>query len=190
MNCRSSMRASLCVLLCIVAAMLLAPPVAATSAIYLDNASQSSQSDAVVLATVESIRPAIHPRWKRPLVMTRIRVDEILVGEAPRHLEIEQFGGNLDGRVTYVPGDANLVPGERCALFLRHRDGRWFLTAMEQSKFILVETAGALLLERNLGVQLFRRAPDGSLEETHPPRSKWTLPEFQKSLVQKPGVKK
>ena len=79
------MRASLCVLLCIVAAMLLAPPVAATSAIYLDNASQSSQSDAVVLATVESIRPAIHPRWKRPLVMTRIRVDEILVGEAPRH---------------------------------------------------------------------------------------------------------
>lgn len=191
MNHRPSWGAALCAFLCLLLpGLLVAPPVAATSAVYLANPAQAAQSDAVVLATVESVRQAIHPRWKRPLTMTRIRVDEVLAGDAPSHLEIEQFGGEVDGRVTYVPGDANLIPGERCALFLRYRDGGWFLTAMEQSKFRLVETKQGLRLERDLGVQLFRHAEDGSLEETRAPRRSWTLAEFRKSLARKPEVTK
>ncbi len=175
---------SRCALLLLIAITLSCPDEGhATSAVHLNNATQAAQSDAVVFATVEAVRSGVHPRWGRPLRLTRIRVDEVLRGRAPQSLEIEQFGGELDGRVTHVPGDAELVPGERCALFLRHREGTWFLTAMGQSKYQLVETASGLRLERDLDMALFLRAADGSLRPAPAPQRSLNLLEFRKSLV-------
>jgi len=122
----------------------------ATTALYVDDVEQAERSTAVVVATIGEADVGIHPKWNRIMTRTEVSVDEVLLGNAPGLLEIEQMGGTLYGETLYVPGDARFRTGERCVLFLRQVDGDWFLTAMEQSKYRLVQTRHGELLERNL----------------------------------------
>lgn len=152
--------------MCAAVAVLLAASVAcATSALYVTDADQARLSTAVVVATVGAAKVAKDPQW-RIVTRTSIAVSEVLYGEAPSQVEIRQIGGSLDGVTVYVPGDARLEPGERCVLFLRKVDGRWFLTAMEQSMYLL-QHDGRLgeTMHRTLHGGLYRRGPDGRLAE-------------------------
>ncbi len=142
----------------------------ATSALYLSDVEQAAESTAVVIATVGEARQAVHSEWNRPLTMTSIEVEEVLVGAAPATLTIEQLGGVLDGKVHYIPGDAVLKRGERCVLFLRKVDGGWFLTAMKQSRYQLFEGKRGTFVKRDLSEGLFVNTPDG-LRPFAPPRN-------------------
>jgi len=122
----------------------------ATTALYVTDVEQAELSTAVVVARIGEADVGLHPKWQRIVTRTEILVDEVLAGHAPAALEIEQMGGTLLGETLYVPGDARFRVGERCVLFLRQVDGEWFLTAMEQSKYRLVQARQGELLERSL----------------------------------------
>ena len=124
-----------------------------------------------MIARVGEARQAVHPEWQRPLTHTTIEVEEVLVGKAPANLTIEQLGGVLDGQVHYVPGDAVLKAGERCLLFLRNVDGGWFLTAMQQSKYELLEGERGTFVKRAFFEGLFVNTPEG-LKPFAPPRKR------------------
>ncbi|MBJ95679.1 MAG: hypothetical protein CMP23_14550 [Rickettsiales bacterium] len=144
------------------ALLILTPPSAeATSALYLSDVEQARESTAVVVARVTAVRHSVHPKWNRPLKHSRIEIEEVIVGSAPKVLSIEQFGGVLDGQVHYIPGDAHLLPGERCVLFLREVDGGWFLTAMKQSRYELIDGARATFVKRDLSEGLFVHTKEG-----------------------------
>ncbi len=149
---------------------LIARPASATSALYLSDVEQAAESTAVVIAMVGEVRQAVHPEWNRPLTLTSVEVEEVLVGAAPARLAIEQLGGVLDGKVHYIPGDAVLKRGERCVLFLRNVDGGWFLTAMKQSRYQLLEGKRGTFVKRDLSEGLFVNTPDG-LRPFAPPRN-------------------
>jgi hypothetical protein len=155
--------------LCVALLFISASPAAATSALYLSDVEQAAESTAVVIARVGLARQTVHPEWNRPLTLTAIEVEEVLVGSAPATLSIEQLGGVLNGKVHYIPGDASLKQGERCLLFLRKVDGGWYLTAMKQSKYELRESKRGTFVRRDLSEGLFVNTPDG-LKAYEPPR--------------------
>ncbi len=157
--------------LCFALLCMSSSPALATSALYLTDVEQAAESTAVVVARVGAARSAVHPKWNRPLTLTSIDVEEALVGSAPSSLVIEQLGGVLDGKVHYIPGDARLKEGERCVLFLRQVDGSWFLTAMQQSKYQLLEGKRGTFVKRSGSEGLFVNTPEG-LKPFAPPRKR------------------
>jgi hypothetical protein len=137
----------------------------ATSVLYVTDAEQAKLSTAVVVVTIgdSEVKPS---EQFRAVTITRIKVDEVLYGEAPAALSIEQIGGTIDGVGTYVPGDARLEKGERCVLFLRHVGEGWFLTALEQSKYELRDSPRlGVTMHRELHSGLFTRNEQGRLVE-------------------------
>jgi len=143
----------------------------ATSALRLDDVEQARISTAVVVATVGEARQALHPDWGRPVTFTTVRVEEVLRGDAPASLEIQQLRGERDGQVSRIPGDPELAAGERCVLFLRLERGDWFLTALGQSRYRIVREGDQERLVHDVGLALFERTDDGSLKEVDDPNA-------------------
>lgn len=161
-------------------------PAAATSVLYLTDREQAQQSDAVVFATITDQRVERHPVWNRPTTISTVRVDEVLHGTAPAEFEIHQLKGELNGTTTELPGSANIEKGERVVLFAHIVEGRWYPTALQQSKYSVHETRLGLLLARKpLEADLYTRAPDGALEPIEEPPRKpiYTLDELRKTLA-------
>ena len=137
----------------------------ATSAIYLTDTDQARLSTAVVVATVAKVQVEAHPTY-RIVTRTTLKVDEVLFGQAPKDVRIEQIGGTLDGVTVYVPGDATFEAGEQCVVFLRKVDGGWYLTAMEQSRYALQKRPRVgTTMHRELHTGLFKRDEQGKLVE-------------------------
>ncbi len=156
---------------CLLVFLAMPQAVDATSAIYVTPVEQARLSTAVGVATIGRSEVRVHPEWKRPITDTTVHVAEVVVGAAPETLVIEQIGGTIDNQRLVVPGDARFEVGERCLLFLRKVEGNWFLTAMEQSKYTLVETPGGTMLFRQLSGGLFVVNGQGRLEEYEEPGS-------------------
>jgi hypothetical protein len=143
-------------------ALLAASTAQATSALALSTPEQAALSAAVVLATVGSATQEVHPTLQRPVTVTELRIERVLLGSAPAAVAVRQWRGELDGRSSFIPGDPELYPGVRLVVFLRQVDGRWFLTALSQSVF-RVGSGADPSLEREVDVALFTRAADGRL---------------------------
>ena len=150
--------------------LLLALPALGTSALFVTDAEQAQLSATVVVARVGSTRQSVHPNWNRPLTHTRVDVEEVLWGEAPQSLEIVQYKGVLEGRHHKLAGDPELESGERCVLFLLQDEGKWYLTALDQSKYRILPAESPLgqVLERKVQTALFTREFDG-LQRYIPP---------------------
>ena len=141
----------------------------ATSALALTIPEQAELSAAVVLATVGAASQEVHPEHLRPVTVTALAVERVLLGAAPATVPVRQWRGEQDGRVAFIPGDPDLVPGDRVVALLRQVDGQWFLTALSQSLFIAGAGADPML-RREVDVALFRRATDGRLVPLHQPQ--------------------
>lgn len=88
-------------------------------------------SDAVVRGVVVD-----HHTYRtdtRMLTDWTVEVQEVLAGEAPTEITVRQVGGELDGLVMHIPGDAQLADGDPVLLFLQAADGVFYLTALGQS---------------------------------------------------------
>ncbi len=163
--------------------LLAVTPLHATTVEKLSDARQASVSTAVVIATVGDVAAGVHPKWERPLTLTTIHVEEVLHGAAPKTLVVQQLRGELDGVYSMIPGDAELRTGERCVLFLLREDGTWFLTALGQSKYRVVQTDDGPVLERDLELSMVERGPDGRLHPTEPNDEGQTLGTFRKTMA-------
>jgi hypothetical protein len=128
------------------------------------DAEQAGLSTAVVIARVGSAEVLPHDQYETVLTRTSLHIDEVLYGAAPEQVLLDQVGGTLGGRTVVVPGDASFEQGERCVLFLRQVEGRWYLTAMEQSKYRLNDHPKfGTLMTRKLGDGILTRDARGGL---------------------------
>ena len=164
--------------------------VTATTSLYVSDARQARLSTAVVVASVgaSSVHATENPR--AAVTMTQIHVEEVLYGYAPPLLSLNQYGGVLGGQRFGIAGDASLEEGERCVLFLLQQDGQWYLTALEQSKYRLIQDPGSgLVLQRSLSSRVVYRGADGTLQPYQEPGMVKSLAVFRKKMhrLQEPG---
>lgn len=135
----------------------------ATTAVYLTEVEHAQSSDAIVLARIGEQRVDRDPATGRILTHTVVHVEKPLMGTPPVAFEVHQMGGRIGDEVLYLPGDATLTPGEDVLLFVRQVEGRWFLTALQQSKYSVIPSLDGLVLERDLEGGLFLRGQNGEL---------------------------
>jgi hypothetical protein len=128
------------------------------------------QSDLVVRCTVVARKSAWNTQRSQILTWTTLRVDEYVKGAGPGALTLRQFGGEVDGIVTEVPGDAHVLPGERAVLFLRRGDGVVFLTALAQAAYLVKEQGGIAYAERDLSGLSFARWEGDAMKTAAPAR--------------------
>lgn len=62
-----------------------------------------------------------------------VEVQEVLAGQAPAAITVRQIGGELDGLVMHIPGDAVLAEGDHVVLFLQGAGDVLGLTALGQA---------------------------------------------------------
>ncbi|MBN95360.1 MAG: hypothetical protein CL928_15045 [Deltaproteobacteria bacterium] len=166
-------------------AVLLLPAWAlASSSPMLSDQEQAALSTAVIVADVESSQLGVDERWGRAVARTSVRVVEVLDGQAPDDLVLEQFVGRQGQRVYRMPGDAKLTHGERCVLFIREVGGHWYLTAMELSKYSIVHTPTTPRIRRVMAGGIFGgpTADSRPSEEDPQPGTLRTLDELRHSL--------
>ncbi|TNE90418.1 MAG: hypothetical protein EP330_07955 [Deltaproteobacteria bacterium] len=140
-------------------------PAHATSQVLLSDYEHAENATTVVRGTVAEQKVVLHPEWHRPMTHSKIVVAEVLLGDAPMTLTLEQMGGEHQGETLYIPGDARIKPGEEVVLFLTKREGHWYLTAMEQSKYTVEPSVDGATLHRDLTSGFFLRGPEGSLKQ-------------------------
>lgn len=142
-----------------------ASPAHATSQLLLSDVELAEGATTVVRATIASQKVVLHPEWHRPMTHSEVHVSEVLYGTAPMTLTLEQMGGTWNGETLHIAGDAELKTGEEVVLFLAKREGHWYLSAMEQSKFAVEPSMDGPMLSRDLTSGFFLRGPDGGLKQ-------------------------
>ncbi len=123
--------------------LLASAPAEATVAIQLDRAQLVEMSDLVVRATVSDVRCTWSEDRARIVSLTRLRVNQYLTGGGESELVLRQFGGEVDGLVSRISGEAYLTPGQEVVLCLRRGAGVVYLTAMSQAVWYVDAPQGA-----------------------------------------------
>jgi hypothetical protein len=142
----------------------------ATVVVPLTREELTAQSDFVVRATVLSRRSGWNEDRSQIVTWTRVRVTEYLKGAGASELIIRQFGGEVDGLASEIPGDARLVPGQHAVLFLRQGEGVVFLTSLAQSVFfVTIGPDRGPIVRRELGGLSFARWVNGRMALAEPP---------------------
>ena len=148
---------------------LLAPVAAeATVVVPLSRAELVAQSDVVVRATVVGATSRWNETHTQIITLTRLHVTETLKGaNVASELVLRQFGGEVDGLVSHVSGDARLVAGQDAVFFLRGGNGVVYLTALAQAVYyVQAPTGGAPVAQRNLSGLTFAATASGTAVNT------------------------
>lgn len=86
---------------------------------------------------------------RRVVTLVRVRVEKVLVGQAPSELELELLGGDVSGFSISVPGMPKFVKGDRDVLFVAG-NGRLVcpLVGVNHGRFLLVSCEGKEVVAR------------------------------------------
>lgn len=143
-----------------------AAPADATVVVHVDRPQLVDMSDLVVRATVGNLASRWNEGHTQILTLTRLSVTQYLKGAGPAELVLRQFGGEVDGLVSRISGEAYLQPGQDVVLCLRRGDGVVYLTAMAQSVwFVSAQPAAALpTVQRDLSGLTFARVANGRVQ--------------------------
>jgi len=162
-------------------------PAEATVAVQVDRAQLVEMSDLVVRATVLGATSRWNEDHTQIITLTRLAVTQYVKGEGPTELVLRQFGGEVDGLVSRVPGDARLETGADVVLCLRRGAGVVYLTAMAQSVWYIdaqVSSGVAPEVHRDLSGLTLARMQGGRLRVIEQPTAdpRETLPQLLTSL--------
>jgi hypothetical protein len=122
----------------LIAIVLLACPVFATTVQKMELAELVSTSDSIVQGRVESVEA----RYENKLVYTYISVvvDDPIKGERRRTVLVRQIGGKIGARTTWVAGMPLFKAGDQVIVFLKNRqDGAFDVIGLNQGKYDIVE---------------------------------------------------
>ena len=171
--------------------LLWATPAQATTAIAVSDAQQALLSDVVVIAVVGEHQYQINTRFNMIETQTKLHLEEVLYGTLPPQLkqagvvQLTQAGGSIGDRTLFIPGDARLKQGERCVFFLNEETGNWYLTALQQSRYLLVPDARrGTLMQRQLEGGLVIHTAGGYRPYTAPEKPMQTLSSFRALLTE------
>jgi hypothetical protein len=107
---------------------------------------------------------------KHIVTYTRIKPSELLAGAdlADPELLLRTLGGRVGDLGELVPGEAQLVPGQRSLLFAMQFGSSLAVTAMAQGHYPLArDRAGVERLERSPQAVEFKRDPHAAVERLH-----------------------
>ena len=128
------------------ATVLLAAPAPsdATTMIYADLEQLTDLSDYVVHGVVVDQR-VFYGDFGNISTQWTVAVEETWHGESHEIVQFTQFGGTLDDRTLYVPGDAQFELGEEVVVFLMGDEPTdLYLVAMGQSRYEVERTQPTL----------------------------------------------
>ena len=166
-------------------------PAHATTAIAVSDAQQALLSDAVVIAVVGEHQHQLNSRLNMIETHTKLHLEEVLYGSLSPNInqsgvvQLIQAGGTIGERTLFIPGDARLKQGERCVFFLNEEAGSWYLTALQQSRYLLVPDARrGTLMQRQLEGGLVIHTSEGYRPYKAPEKPMQTLLAFRELLAE------
>jgi hypothetical protein len=122
----------------LLAIVLLASSVFATTVEKIELAQLVSTSDNIVQGRVESVEA----RYENSLVYTYISVavDDPIKGERRRTVLVRQLGGKIGARTTWIAGMPQFKAGDQVIVFLKNRqDGTFDVIGLNQGKYNIVD---------------------------------------------------
>lgn len=156
----------------------------ATTAVMVDRAQLVEMSDLMVRATVVGVSYRWNEDHSQILTLTRLSVTQYIKGTGPVELTLRQFGGDVDGLVSRIPGEAYLNAGQNVVLSLRRGAGTVvYLTAMSQSVWYIDTTPNVSLptVHRDMSGLTLARMRAGRVEVIEHPQA--DAPETLQHLV-------
>jgi hypothetical protein len=164
-----------------------ASPAEATVAVQVDRPQLVEMSDLVVRATVLDATSRWNEDRTQIITLTRLSVTQYLKGGGSTELVVRQFGGEVDGLVSRVSGDARLEAGADVVLCLRRGAGVVYLTAMAQSVWYVAPPVAGVTpdVHRDLSGLTLARMQGGQVRVIEHPTAdaRETLPQLLSSLA-------
>ena len=166
---RLALRAALAAPLAL-SALSAAPPLAprAAHATVAKRATVESLTRQADLVARVVVRAQEVPKERGPHgeIYTRssLEVLELLKGEAPATLTLQQLGGTLDGLTLAVSGSASLAVGQEAVLFLKRDEGLplVYLLSLAQGAYFVGPAPERLLSQDLRGVTFYAGAEDAT----------------------------
>ncbi len=125
-------------------ALLVAMPAAATVMVEIPMEDLVATSDAIVHAHVLRTGTQLETYEGRlePHTITELRVDDWLQSDGDPRIAIDEIGGEVDGRGSWIDGTPRYAPGDEVVVFLRQLpSGAYRTVGMAQGRFDVVHTA-------------------------------------------------
>jgi hypothetical protein len=153
----------------IVGPMLSSPPNSVhMAAMWANNYSSLGEMrgsvDAVVMTTVLRTRPGrtVMTSFGKnvlPFTLVDLRIDEVLRGDVPKRITLEQTGGARDGLAYFANDGGDYEVGSKQLLFLnRQPDTNYFYLASPQGRFhVHADRLTAAVLDEPLAVEISGR---------------------------------
>jgi len=143
-------------------------PAEATIVRQLSLTDMAKRADLIVRGHVVRRTSSWNPERTRIYTVSEIRVDAAMKGGlAPGSVvPVRQIGGQVDGVVQTIAGDAHFTEGEEVVVFLDRDETLPFsyLIGLSQGKFSVRRDAGQAVVGRNTAeLALVAAGPDGTL---------------------------
>ena len=122
----------------------------ATTVKFLDLADLITVSDVIVRGTISNERFVYDEARHNVMTHYTVNVTTSYFGTTSKELEFVQWGGEYQGMVSRIPGDASFQRGEDAVLFLNEDKGTLYLAALGQSKYEVKTKAGVSTVTRAL----------------------------------------
>ena len=136
----------------------------AAVAMWISDVEQAKISKAVVVAKVGSSNVVNTDNGLRTVF--QLQVEQVISGSAPSSIEMIVYGGTTTNNNANFHGNIELSEGERCVLFLFEQDNKWYATALQQSKYLIVEDPHyGEILTRNIDQLLVYKNDENNLED-------------------------
>lgn len=146
------------------AVTLFASTASATVMTYADLDRLVEISDVIVHGTVTEQHSYLDDEQERVVTDTTLEVERNFYGASSEEVTFQQWGGEYDGEIHRIPGDAQFQEGEEVVLFLHEGDGVLAPAALGQSKFQVREFGdeGKVASRDFSDIELLIERPDGS----------------------------
>ncbi len=152
-------------------ALLVAMPAAATVMVEIPMEDLVATSDAIVHAHVLRTGSQLETYEGRlePHTVTELRIDDWLKGDGEERITIDEIGGEVGGRGSWIDGTPRYAPGEEVVVFLRQLPSGAFRTVgMAQGRFDVVHTASGegltTIVERDTSTIAFASWVNGQMQ--------------------------
>lgn len=151
--------------------LLLALPASATVMVEIPMEDLIATSDVIVHAHVLRTGSQLetYEGHLEPHTITELRIDDWLKGDGEERIAIDEIGGEVDGRGSWIDGTPRYRDGEEVVVFLGRLPGGAFRTVgMEQGRFDVVVTASGAgittLVERDTSTIAFASWVNGRMQ--------------------------
>ncbi|MFW5967217.1 MAG: hypothetical protein ACOCV2_06845 [Persicimonas sp.] len=143
---------------------LFASTASATVMTYNDLDRMVEISDVIVHGTVVEQHTYMDKEQERVVTDTTLEVERNFYGASSQEITFQQWGGEYEGEIHRIPGDAQFQEGEEVILFLHEGDGVLAPSALGQSKYQVRELGddGKIASRDFSDIELLIEQPDGS----------------------------